>query len=118
MRKYLKSIVVLWMAPTEVREKAEKEMNSELKALDPVLRERAEQARGNKKWKIALAAKLKSVLADEETKRLHSQLKPAQSAAEVPANIGDVLSANRAATKATLLSLTFRTEWGTFIHSL
>jgi hypothetical protein len=119
MRKYLKSIVVLWRAPAEVRKKAEEEMEAELNALPPVLRDKANRARGKKEWKIALAAKVKSVLAQEESEHLHDRLKPGlQSVANPAASVEAVLRANRAATKATLLSLTFRNEWGTFIHSL
>jgi hypothetical protein len=121
MRKYIQSMIVLWRAPADVKAKAEKEMKCRLDAFPQNPREGANRLRCKNEWKIALAAKVKSVLADEESAQKHhglDRLAHPKTAAEVAESIKAVAAANSALLHAQVLKTDFELEWGTFIRCL
>src|SRR5678816_4522091 len=119
MREFIKSMIVLWRAPAEAKKKAEDEMTARLSELPEQLREKANQSRGKKEWKIVLAAKVNSILANE--KRLQSEHdldrlnKSGADAAEI---MKASLIAAHAGTEAILSDGIFQAEWTGFTASL
>jgi hypothetical protein len=75
------------------------------------VRDKVNQARGTKRWKIVLAAKVKSVLDDEKRDRVKPGL-------ESGAPGGGMFELLKARLSATHSSMVFTNEWTSFVLSL
>lgn len=104
---FLKALIYLWRAPAETKKKAEGELASRLAAEVPQhLLSKANQLRGTKRWKVLLAAKVRSIQEREKRIRLESSVKGPDPR----------LGTQRA--KETLTETLFTMEWASFIESL
>jgi citrate synthase len=102
---------VLWRAPAEAKKKAEDEMVSRLSELPEDLRSKANQLRRTKHWTAVLAAKVKSVLADEKLDRERTALESNPN----PARMHELASAQLEAATSDIF---FHNEWQRLILSL
>jgi DUF917 family protein len=107
MMNYLKLIILLWRAPAEVKKKAEQEIVSKLSELPQDLQAKAKQARGTKHWKILLAAKVTSLLDNEELERVQRDLQSG------PSSRGVLILGKKQLSEAL-----FNLEWTNFVRWL